>query len=122
MNRYCFTVNGKDFSDVVEKYGYETNLIPVYSKTVTTLDKVDHMCLVRMRGQLTVRVNSISAERAKDLSAELSSLPASIGYHSFQIGTDVEQTMRISGLPMGITLITPTTVFLDGASITFDEL
>lgn len=122
MNKYLFTINGKDFSPLVHKYGYETALIPVFSRSVTTLDKVDHMRLIRMRGQLTVRLNPTSEAQIKAFAAELSSLPAAVGYHNFQLGKDVTQNMKISDLRAALALITPSTDWMTASSITFDEL
>lgn len=122
MNKFRFTVNGKDFSDIVHKYGYETALIPVFSKTVTTLDKVDHVCVVRWRGQLTVRINPVPAERFAEFCSELVMLPGLVGYHNFQNGYDVEKTMKVNDLHMALALITSATDYVDGSSITFDEL
>ena len=40
MTKLPFTINGEDFSDIVHKYGYATDTIPVYSRVVTTMDQV----------------------------------------------------------------------------------
>lgn len=122
MTKYRFTVNGKDFSDLVEKYGYETALIPVFTRSVTTLDKVEHTKMVRQRGQLNLQLNPVMEQRIKELTAELSSMPVSIGYHNFQLGADVTQIMKTEGIRSGIALITQSGDWLTGTSVTFDEL
>lgn len=122
MNKYLFTVNGKDFSDMVEKYGYETALIPVFSRSVMTLDKVEHTKLVRRRGQLTVMLNPVSEQRIKALSEELSSMPVKIGYHNFQLGQDVVQEMKTEAISTGLALITAAQDWLTSTSVTFNEL
>lgn len=122
MTNYLFTINGVDFSDVVHKYGYQTDLVPVYSKRVTTLDKVDHEVVVRRRGGLTITSNPLKRERAKELAAALSSLPGQIGYHSFQLGRDVTQRMRVTGIPMELVLKTPETDWVSGVTLTFEQL
>lgn len=122
MTKYLFTVNGKDFSDLVEKYGYETALIPVFTRSITTLDKVEHTKMVRQRGQLNLQLNPVMEQRIKELTAELSSMPVEIGYHNFQLGQDVIQTMKTEGIRSGIALITQSRDWLTIDSITFDEL
>ena len=121
MTKWTFKINGVDFSDVVHKYGYRTDLIPVFSRCVTTLDHVAHERLVRRRGELTITTNPVPAERAAAFYAALSALPASITYHSFQLGTDVTQTMKTSGLPLSYVMGTSTEDWLDKLQITFTE-
>lgn len=122
MTRFKFKVNGVDFSDVVHKYGYTTDRVPVFGKTVTTLDGVDHTRLIRTRGVLKVPLNPTSESRATEFYAELKKLPAEVEYHSFQSGADVTETMKITAMPAEFVMGTPTTNWVAGTSITFEQL
>ena len=123
MTKLPFTINGEDFSDIVHKYGYATDTIPVYSRVVTTMDQVDHQKLVRMRGGLNIRTNPVKAERAAAFCSALRSLPARITYYSFQSGQIVEQTMRLTGsIPRSLALWNGDVKWLDGIPITFEQL
>lgn len=122
MTNLPFTINGVDFSDVVHKYGYATDSIPVYSRTITTLDGVDHCNLIRMRGVLTITTNPVSEARAAAFCSALQSLPAAISYYCFQTGKTVTQTMRASGMPLALTLQNGAARWLSGMEISFEQL
>lgn len=123
MTKLPFTINGEDFSDIVHKYGYATDTIPIYSRVITTMDQVDHQSLVRMRGALNIRTNPVQADRAAAFCSALKSLPAKVTYYSFQSGQLVEQTMRLMGsLPLSLALWNGDTKWLDGLSLTLEQL
>lgn len=121
MTKWLFKINGEDFSDVVHKYGYKTDLIPVFSRCVTTLDQVDHETLIRRRGELTITTNPVTARRAAEFCAALSSMPVSISYHCFQTGSDVIRTMKTSGMPFSYAMGNVGVDWLDQLQITFTE-
>ena len=122
MTKFPFTVNGVDFSDVVHKYGYRTNRMPVYSRRVTTLDGVDHYSLIRTKGYLELRLNPVSKERALAFCEALQQLPAEIIYHSFQTGMPETETMTVAGMPFGLLAIIGKKDWLDGEIIAFEQL
>lgn len=121
MTVFKFKVNGVDFSDIVHKYGYTTDRVPVYSKTVTTLDGVAHTRLIRTKGILKVPLNPASESRISEFYAELQKLPANVEYHSFQSG-DVTETMKLSTMSAEFVLGTPDTKWVAGTRITFEQL
>lgn len=121
MTVFKFKVNGVDFSDMVPKYGYTTDRVPVYSKTITTLDGVDHTILIRTKGVLNVPLNPTSERRAAEFYAELKKLPADVEYHSLQSG-DVTETMKLSTMSAEFVLSTPATNWVAGTRITFEQL
>lgn len=122
MTKFTFKVNGVDFSDIVSKYGYSTERVAVYGKTVTTLDGVDHVKLLRSRGCLTIKINPVGADRMAEFCNALATLPVEIKYHSFQLGTDVSETMRLSNVSASFVLDTPAKKWVDGASVKFEQL
>ena len=121
MTEYTFKIGGTDFSDMVYKRGYKTDRIPVYSRTVTTLDGVAHRTILRYRGELTVYINAPTAARAAELCSALMSSQR-IEYHSFQLSEDVTETMELSNMPME-TLAKATGVqWLQGVELVFQQL
>lgn len=122
MTRFKFTVNGIDFSDIVHKYGYTTDRVPVYGPTVTTIDGVDHLRLIRTKGMLKVPLNPNSESRVAAFCAELQKLPADVEYHSFQAGVDVSETMKLTSMSAEFVLGTPSTNWVAGTTITFEQL
>lgn len=118
-----YEINGEDFSDIVHKYGYVTDTVPVYSRTVTTLDKVDHQNLIRTRGTLTITTNPVKPDRAAAFCSALRALPARVKYYSFQSGQIVEQTMRLTGgMPLAVALQNGDARWLDGLTLTHEQL
>lgn len=99
MTEYSFKVNGKDFTRLVNRYGYTTDLKPVVV-TYTDLDQVEHEKIVRYRGFLTVPLNPLLEEDSAELCAELLKRPLMIEYYSFQRHVYVEENMRLDSLPM----------------------
>lgn len=99
MTEYPFKINGKDFSRLVNRYGYTTDLKPVVV-TYTDLNQVEHEKIVRYRGFVTVPLNPLLEEDSAELCAELLKRPLSIEYHCFQRHTTVVATMRLDSIPM----------------------
>ena len=95
MTDHKFTVNGQDFSALVHKNGIRTYLEPVYSGEMTTLSGVRRRAVRRYRGLLHVVLNDIPGQQSAALCAALLQEPLTIGYHSFQRGRDVYETMTL---------------------------
>lgn len=49
MTEFAFKINGTDFSEVVNRYGYETDRVPVSAGQFTDLAGVDHNVVLRWR-------------------------------------------------------------------------
>lgn len=92
MTDLTFTINGVDFSSIVQKGEYTTGKIPVTIKR-TDLDKVDHTILIRHRGYIEVTLNPLSPAQAEDLFTQLELSPCTVQYFSFQDKAIVQQTM-----------------------------
>lgn len=93
---YTLKINGTDFGTKVQKYTYETALTPVYSDTVTTMDKKDHAVIVRWRHGLKLVLNPMSEADAAALNTALSlSDITSVKFTSLQLGTDVTCNMTV---------------------------
>lgn len=122
MTQYTFLINGVDFADVIDRHGYKTDRVPVYSKRITTLDGYDHEVRTRWRGTLEITTNPIKTARARELAAALAALPAEIKYHSFQVGEAVTQIMRLTALPMELALVTPSANWINPMVLTFEQL
>lgn len=93
MTDYTFTLNGTDFSGIVNGNDYNTSLIPVYGEKITTLDGVDHVRVLRHKGSVTVGINGLTDEQLETLSAALSNSPITVEYHCLQRNDDVTATM-----------------------------
>lgn len=92
MTDLTFKINNVDFSSIVDRWEYSTDLIPV-TLTRTDLNKVDHTIVVRHRGVCSVKLNPISPDQAKSLFDELTDAPCLVDYFSFQEKTSVQRTM-----------------------------
>lgn len=122
MTDLLFDVNGVDCSALVHKYGYQTESVPVWSRTVTTLDKREIKKLIRRRGVLTVKLNDAPEELVTAFFAAMRTMPATIKYHRFQTGTDVTQTMTTDSAPLALLLEDGGTRWLEGFTMTFEEM
>ncbi len=96
--KYPLEINGVDFSQMVERDSYNTSVQKVYSKTVTTLDGVDHVAPLRDRGLLTVKFNPQTAANTAKLCAALLESPLVIRYHCLQRNADVHANMIIDSV------------------------
>ena len=122
MTKFPFMVNGVDFSDVVYKYGYRTDRVPVYSPKITTLDGVDRFSLLRTKGYLEITLNPVPKERALAFCEALRQLPATISYYSFQTGMTETETMTVASVPFGVFATIGFRDWLGGETIIFEEL
>ena len=120
---YTFTVNGTDFKAKVQKYGYETSYTPVYSETVTTMDKVDHAVIVRWRHGLKLTLNPQSESDLKTFCTALSSavVPV-IVFSSLQLESDVSANMQLSPESAALVLKNSTRRVIGPIELTFTEL
>ena len=122
MTKFPFTVNGQDFSDIVHKYGYRTDRIPVFAKKVTTLNGVDRLFLKRTKGYLELRLNPVPRSRALDFCEALRELPVQVTYLSFQTGMIETETMTVSGMPFSLFAVINGKDWMGGETVIFEEL
>lgn len=121
MTDLTFTINGHDYSDIVEKRNYQTRLIPVVGRQYTDLNKVEHTTIARYRGELTVGINVAAKSRITALATDLQSAPVSVCYYSFQLGTTVTQTMMPDSTTMKDAFSLGGVRFNETNEITFTE-
>ena len=119
MTDYQFKVNGADFSDMVYKRGYRTVQVPVYGRTVTTMDGVRHRKLLRYRNSLIVYLNAPTEARAQAFCAELTS-GQQISYTLLQSGQTVTETMDLDGIELSALMKVSGTQWLAGFELTFE--
>lgn len=96
--KYRVIVNDLDFTDLIDGSSYKTSIEPVYGDSVTTMDGVEHTCVLRNRGSLSFGFNSMTAEKSAAACTALLSLPAKVYYHCLQRHIDVYATMRLDGV------------------------
>ena len=53
MLNYTVTINSVDFTAYIERDSYKTSKVPVYSKSVTTLDGVSHVVKLRNKNKIS---------------------------------------------------------------------
>lgn len=119
--KYPFLLNGVDFSDVIHKYGYTTDRTPVYSAQWVDLSGVTHSVKLREKGQLSVTLNDIEAERSLELCRHLRKPDLQVTYHSFQTGETVSERMRIDSMPRSLLMIDGTTPIHAGVTLDFEQ-
>ena len=96
--KYRVIVNDLDITDLIDGSSYKTGIEPVYGESVTTMDGVEHTCVLRNRGSLSFRFNSVTAEKSAAACAALLALPAKVYYHCLQRHIDVYAKMRLDGV------------------------
>lgn len=94
IERYQIIVNDLDISKMIDADSYETSLEPVYGDSVTTMDGVEHITVLRNRGTLSFGFNSLTAEKTAEVCAALLAIPAKVQYRCLQRNIDVIATMR----------------------------
>lgn len=122
MTDYCFTINGVDFRSLVNKHHYETDRVPVVAWKITDLDGVDHQVVQRWRGKLKVGLNDLTADESSAICAALMETPLSIRYHSFQLGADTTEEMRITSMPVAHLLKSAGQNWHAGVTLSFEQL
>ena len=118
---YTFRINNSDFSDIIQRYGYETTYDPIYADPITTLDMVDHTVIVRWKHGLKITCNPLSETRAKQLTLTLSTVPV-ITFTSLQLGTAVTARMQLDSNSAALVLRNASRRLLGGTELTFVEL
>lgn len=120
---YTFKINNTDFAARVFRYGYTTSYDPVYSETVTTMDKVDHNVIVRWRHKLTVVLNPMTEAQLSALRTALAgSAVTSVKFSSLQLNADVTTNMSLDPASAELLLKNATRRVVGNVTLTFTEL
>ena len=91
---YTLKINNTDFSTKVQKYSYKTSYSPVYSDSVSTMDKIDHSVICRWRHSLEFTLNPMSEADLHALHTALSLANiTSVKFTSLQLNDDVTCNM-----------------------------
>ena len=98
MSKYTFTVNSHDYTNLVERDSYRTSVSPVYGETIKTLDGVGHTALLRLKGELSVKLNPQTDAVAASLCADLLSSPCEVQYHCLQRNATVTAQMTLDSV------------------------
>lgn len=122
MSKFPFKVNGVDFSALVNKYGYSTDRVPVYSSNWTDLSGTDHSVKLRDKGWLYVTLNDITAEQSAKLCRQLRKPTLDVEYHSFQLGQTVVERMRITSMPRTLLMMDGGVAVHEAVTLSFEQL
>lgn len=95
MLDFTLTINGVDFTGMVERDSYSTGRIPVFSETVTTMDGVDHVALVRHKGTIRFEFNPQTTTQTAVACNALMSQPCAVYYYDLQTNAYRTATMRL---------------------------
>lgn len=95
MLHYDFTINGVDFKPFVERDSYNTSKIPVYSDSIVTMDGVEHLTLLRNKGEITFSFNPQNAANTQAACNALLVMPCEVYYFNLQTQQYELAIMRI---------------------------
>lgn len=118
-----FEVNGVDLAALCSKRGYSTARVPVYGKSVTTLDGVTHTRLLRWRNSVTVTLNDLTDEEVALFCAAITDSTLTVRFFSAQLGAVVENTMTVAtgGVTSPFLLQHRTARYWSGRAVTFEQ-
>lgn len=94
--KITFEVNGTDLSALCSRRGYTSTRVPVYSKTVTTLDGAEHARVLRWRNSVTVTLNDLTDAEVAAFCAAVSGEDLTVKFYSAQLERVVTNVMRLS--------------------------
>ena len=95
MLDYTLTINGVDFTPMVERDSYRTSKIPVYSESIMTMDGVTHVALIRNKGEISFDLNPQNAAQTSAVCTSLLTMPCVVRYFDLQTQAYVNATMVI---------------------------
>ena len=95
---YPVVINDEDITYMIEVDSYVTALVPVYGGSVTTMDGVEHLAIVRYKGKLSFSVNPMTDVQTAKLSKLLSAGVVKVQYHCLQRNTTIFATMKIDSI------------------------
>lgn len=119
-----FKINGIDLRALCSKGGYSTSRVPVYGKSITTLDGVAHARLLRWRNVVTVTLNDLTDAELETFCEALESATFSVTFFSAQLGETVTNTMTVAtgGVQSPFLLQHRGVRYWSGRSITFTQV
>lgn len=95
MLDFTLTVNNTNLTNYIKYDSYETKKTPVFSPSVTTLDGVEHIAVVRYRGACRFEFNPQNAETAQTIAAALMTQPLAVRYYSLQTNQYEDANMKL---------------------------
>ncbi len=84
MLDYTVTINGVDFTSMIERDSYQTSRIPIYSERITTIDGVDHIVMLRNKGAMSFSLNPQTAAQTEAAYNALIQQPCEVNYYNLQ--------------------------------------
>ena len=93
MVKYTVEVNGESISQNIERDSYHTQLTPVFTRKITTLDLIGHCKLARKKVSVSFSFNPQKADVAAHIAQLLLNAPCTVVYHCMQRNADVIATM-----------------------------
>ena len=117
-----FIINGVDFSDLLQTYGYSTAYTPVYSQSVQTMDGYEHVGVLRYRGSLTVNLKPLTGTQLKDFTNALSVAVPTVLYTCLQRNMTVQANMRLDNVSAELVLKNASRMLYGNTQLTFTEL
>lgn len=84
MLDYTLTINGTDFTGMIERDSYSTKKVAVFSEAVVTMDGVTHLSLIRNKAEISFKLNPQTASDTATASAALLSMPCEVYYFNLQ--------------------------------------
>ena len=97
MLDYTLTINGVNFTSMVERDSYQTDTIPIYTERITTMDGVDHVALIRNKSTLTFEFNPQTTAQTKTACDALLSQPCTVYFFNIQSNAYETAEMTIDG-------------------------
>ena len=95
MLDYTLTINGVNFTAMVERDSYHTARIPVFSESVTTMDGVDHVALLRNKSSLTFEFNPQTTAQTKTAYDALTAQPCTVYFFNIQSNAYKTANMKL---------------------------
>lgn len=117
-----FEINGIDFSDLLQAYGYSTAQIPVYSQSVQTMDGIEHVGILRYRGSLKVSLKPLTGLELGSLTNALADGVPVIRYTCLQRNAVVMANMRLDDVSAELVLKNASRMLYGGTELKFTEL
>ena len=97
MLDYTLTINGVDFTEMVERDSYKTDTVPVFSERFTTMNGVDHTALIRNKKTITFDLNPQTATDTKTACDALSVQPITVYFFDLQANDYGTAKMTLDG-------------------------
>lgn len=94
---YTLTINGVDFSTYIKPYSYSTEYMPVEGGSVTTMDGVDHIAIVRWKGAVHAELKPLTEQSLATLVTAITGVGAvTIQYSNLQRNSVITESMKPS--------------------------